>query len=324
MRTLLTNGDLAAETRRYASALLLRGHKPTTVVGVPRKGMVPATILANIFDSQLAYSALLGCDFGRHCGELPSGRRVEHTYGSSTAHRSHLMNGLVLVVDEAIHTGRDLMQHALWVGQQNWVKDYGREVIMGAIYMTAEGAEQRRAAGYLDDVSFHGSAFISTEKNLCEWDAWHHPETNRWMVDMDGVLCPDRNAEAIPDESPIYENWIESAPQLYRPTFPIGAICSWRDAKYEKVTAHWCNERRIVVEKGIIHANRATLPGYSIGNVARWKAHQYIEAHREWGCQLFVESNALIAAAMRCHLRDLLVVESGDKLQVWCIEDMTL
>ncbi len=322
MRTLLTIGDLAAQTRCFASNLLIRGFNPTTVVGVPRKGMVPATILANIFDAQLAHSALPGCDPVKHYGELPSGRRVEHTHGSEAAHRNHALNGSVLVIDEAIHTGRDLMQHALWVRQQDWVKNQNRQVVVGAIYKTAEGNEQRRASGILDDVSFYSSATISTETHLCEWDAWHHPETSHWMVDLDGVLCPDRDVEAIPDGSPTYEDWIESAPQLYRPTFPIGAICSWRDGRYEVNTVRWCNKQKILVEKGIIHANRNALPGYSTENVARWKVQQYIDARRTWCCQLFVESDSRIAHEMRRQLQQMRFHD--ETMQVWCVGDMTL
>ena len=184
------------------------------IVGVPRSGMLPATILGTTRNLPVfTVSELLKI--------WPDGV-VQHR-----SRRTPVGGAKVLVVDDSISKGRQLGI----VREQ--LKDAGIEAYYSALYASA------RAAFGVD--IYHR---VVPHPRIFQWNMWRHPKIGKSVFDLDGVLCLD--PEVREDDEEAYLDFLENATPRYIPTMKIRGICTARLEKHRARTEEWLERNGVV------------------------------------------------------------------------------
>lgn len=220
------------------------------VVGIPRSGMIPTSLLATHLQTPLAdvTGYLAGIVHGR------AGRAVE-------------AGARILLVDDTVNDGRSMARAVAALK--------GRRITRLCVYGPYKGV-----SGLVD---------IALEEcpgpRAFGWNLWKHKRMSRWAFDLDGVLCRDP-ANAENDDGERYEAFIAVAEPLFLPQRPIGHIVTCRLERYRSATEDWL--RRHGIEFGQLHmmpfASKAER--MAAGNRGGWKA----SIVRETGAEFFIES----------------------------------
>lgn len=208
------------------------------VVGIPRSGMIPASIIATALQKPLA--DVNGFPYGIVHGR--SGKPVK-------------AGGRVLLVDDTVNHGRAMARAV------EQVTGRASSITRFAVY-----GPYREAAGAYDiccEVVEGPRAF--------EWNLWKHKRLGRWGFDMDGVLCRDPKS-AENDDGARYLRFVTGAEPLLMPRRPVGHIVTCRLEKYRAETEGWL--ARHGIEFGQLHmmpyADKAER--MAAGNRGGWKA----------------------------------------------------
>lgn len=226
------------------------------VLGVPRSGMLPATMLANHFHLPLSdVNSFSGC--GR--------------FGSGGARLGLVnpINSTILVVDDSIHTGLSMMQS---LGQPN----YGYKFVSCAVYRCPE--KQAPVDYYARDVA---------KPRYFEWNLMQHPDMATFMLDLDGVLCYDPTV--FDNDGPEYVKAIVEAQPFHLPKFPIHSICTMRIERHREVTEKWLADCGLNYERLIMVALATAAGRRQILDYGQWKGERY----KFSDARLFIESSAL-------------------------------
>ncbi|MBO4691059.1 MAG: hypothetical protein J5621_09340 [Paludibacteraceae bacterium] len=234
------------------------------IVGVPRSGLLAALVLGEMLNKPVI--DLDGFIEGKQPQIGSRGRLIAQGVASR-----------VLVLDDTVYSGgsmervRAKLQHVQSV-----------PILYGCIY--AEGRDAKEKVDLFFEDNYNPNEELW---HLYEWNILHHGNklSKRCMFDLDGVLCLDP-----PDERDVehYENYIANARPMVLPTTKIGAIVTFRLAKYRKETESWLRQNGI--EYGdLIMFNGAEHLDKSAEAAARYKAKYYSIA--DWAT-LFVESSA--------------------------------
>lgn len=235
------------------------------VVGIPRSGMIPASIIATYLQMPLATleGYVAGIVHGR------SGKPVGRT-------------DRILLVDDTSNKG-GAMKRAMAM-----LKGKGREVTRLAIYGPYQVAEPER----IIDVWFedcHGPRGFA-------WNLWKHARLKRWAFDFDGVLCRDpTNAEN--DDGDRYLDFIRNAQPLFLPTRPIGHIVTCRLEKYRAECQGWLKRHGIQYDQLHMMQHASKEARMKAGGRGQWKA-KIFEAT---GADMFIESCPKQARIIAAH-----------------------
>lgn len=170
------------------------------VLGVPRSGIAPASMLALFRNIKLG--DLRGCFKGGHRDPRVSIKKA-------------------LVLDDSSLTGKSLLR------ARARTKDLPFKCIYGAVYAS------KRAAPHLD-VYYK----ILPTPRIFEWNLLHHSLLSKSCVDIDGVLCVDPTQREN-DDGPRYLKFLKSAKPLYIPTVKVAALVTNRLERYRKPTEEW-------------------------------------------------------------------------------------
>lgn len=229
------------------------------VVGIPRSGMLPATIIATSL--QLPLADVVG--YGKGIVHGPSGKAMAP-------------GRKVLLVDDTVNKGRAMAR---------------------AVSLLPKGTKITRLCVYGPYQVDDPSAIVDIAFEECRgprafaWNIWKHRRLPRWGFDMDGVLCRD-NEKTENDDGPRYARFIAGAEPLYLPQRPIGHIVTCRLERYRSETESWL--RRHGVTFGQLHmmpyASKAER--MAAGNRGGWKAGIV----KQLGVEMFVESSPRQAA----------------------------
>lgn len=223
------------------------------VVGIPRSGMIPAAIIATLWQASLADVVGYGKGIvhGRSGAPVSPGRRV-------------------LLVDDTVNKGRAMARAVALLPK-------GTEATRLAVFGPYQVAEPARIV----DVWFeecHGPRAFA-------WNMAKHIRLPRWGMDFDGVLCRDPE-KAENDDGPRYGRFLADAEPLFLPRRPIGHIVTCRLERYRNETERWL--RRHGVRFGRLHmmpfATKAERMAH--GGRGAWKAGIV----RETGAEFFIES----------------------------------
>lgn len=226
------------------------------VVGIPRSGMIPASIIATQLQLPLSdvESYSRGYVFER------SGRVV----GSPQR---------VLLVDDTSNRGGAM---ARAVAQ---IKHKAKEITRFAVF-----------GPYRGDLSIIDMfCEIVPGPRAFEWNMAKHRRLPRWAFDFDGVLCRDPTREEN-DDGPQYKRFLETAEPLFLPKRPIGHIVTGRLEKYRGITEDWL--KRHGIEFGEMHMTPFHTKGERMsamkfaGGRGGWKAR----IASDLGVEMFVES----------------------------------
>lgn len=190
------------------------------VVGVPRSGMLPATLIALALNVQL--TDMDGFLQGRAMGAGGTRRREALTRGFESLRHA-------LVVDDSILTGASMVE--------------ARERLSGA----AGGKRLTFCAVYGASVEPEPADVVLEvvkPPRIFEWNVMHHSILEWACVDIDGVLCHDPTHEQN-DDGEAYLRFLQHAHPLQKPTKRIGVLVTSRLEKYRPQTEAWLRERGI-------------------------------------------------------------------------------
>lgn len=226
------------------------------VVGIPRSGMLPATMIATML--QLPLADVVG--YGKGIVHGRSGRA--ETGGKR-----------VLLVDDSCNKGAAMVR---------------------AMAMLPKGTRATRLAVFgpyqvepetVCDIWFE----IVHGPRIFAWNWTKHIRLPRWALDFDGVLCRD-NTKAENDDGPRYARFIRDAEPLFIPQRAIGHVVTGRLERYRGETEAWLVRHGVQFESLTMapFASKAERMEAMKQNGGRggWKAR---EAKR-LGVEMFVES----------------------------------
>jgi hypoxanthine phosphoribosyltransferase/uncharacterized HAD superfamily protein len=197
--------DLVALCR--ANAFKIRDLKPDLVVGIPRSGMVPASMLALDLLLPLA-------DLYSFCEKRSW--HFRNTLLGAEAKR-------IVLVDDSIGTGKSFRMAAELISEAR----PGTEIITVAAYASPE-------ARTVVDVALE----VCPKPRLFEWN-WHRSWKVKYCAfDIDGVLCRDPTRDEKQDISR-YLRFLKGAEPLFKPIRPVGALVTGRLEAYRSETADW-------------------------------------------------------------------------------------
>ena len=256
------------------------------VVGVPRSGMLPASIIS--LYRNIPFTDVYSYADNRY---LKSGstRKIKKQLElcSDAEH--------ILVVDDSISTGESLKK----------IKDvidncsHKKKVTYCCIY----GVDKAMS---LSDFIFE----IVPLPRVFEWNIFHHSVINSACFDIDGVLCKDPTHEQN-DDGVRYKDFIINATPLFVPTQKISCIVTSRLEKYRNETMLWLNMHNIQYDK----LHMLDLPDAEtrrrLGIHSKFKASIY---SKEIASTLFIESE----------LKQATDIADRTGKSVFCTETMTM
>lgn len=182
------------------------------VIGVPRSGMLPASILATALSIPLT-------DLHSFCGGTVWKWRRELLSSQPFKH--------ALLIDDSSGSGKS-MTAALAILPP------GLRVTTCAVYATKEAAANL------------GMVFeICPKPRKFEWNLWRDGWLSQVAVDMDGVLCIDPTREQRKDDELYQQFAARDAIPLLRPMRPLGAIITGRHVKWRSETETWLHDHSI-------------------------------------------------------------------------------
>ena len=237
--------------------LFILPHDFDLIVGVPRSGMFPASLLALYLNTPLT-----------DIDSFING----HIYGSGERGKELDLSSIkkVLVVDDSVASGAQLIKvkERLSVIQNINIK-------YASIYVTP-GME------HTVDYVFEVSAL----PRIFQWNILNHNILKKSCMDIDGVLCVDPTDEQN-DDGPRYLDFIKNAAPLYIPKKLIGTLVTSRLEKYRDETEEWLEKNGVKYCK-LVMMNDMTKEERMQGNShAIHKAKEY--RHNRYN--LFVESS---------------------------------
>lgn len=231
------------------------------IVGIPRSGMLAASILALHLNLPL-----LDLDSFLSGATPAVGRTVKHTMswnGGGSFRKAVVLDDSV-ATGESISSARDKIRAA----------DIPTDVLVGAVY-----ASSQNPAG----IDFHFE--VVPQPRIFQWNFTR----NKWIAsacfDIDGVLCHDPSRHQNDDGTEYVKFLLEAKPFL-RPQIKIAHLVTSRLEKYRAQTEDWLDRNGIAYE----HLWMLDLPTAeerrALGMHAKFKARIY----KETGAHLFVES----------------------------------
>jgi len=226
------------------------------VVGVSRKGMIPATIIATRLHLRLGVDELFWLGYGKRTPLNP--------------------DGCILVVDDGIGSG-EALQKAVYKVKKLYPKK--RFITAASFIINSSNPGVDYWGAVINPVFPQESEFPNTESAV------------NWMMDLDGVICVDPPQPEIDDEKVWTDNFANAVP-MYLPRYKPVVICTSRMEKYRGVTEEWLSKWQCKYTSLIMHPAKNVMERGNHQNIAKWKSDMY----RGLDKTLFVESNPYEAA----------------------------
>ena len=259
----------------------VRALEPDAIVGIPRAGMVPATILASMLSLPLA-------DLWSFCD-----RRALRAGDVRAKIRARCEAKRVLLVDDA--------------------SGYGRTMRAAVDACTAARTDVTvlPCAVYVDPESVPRFALAMeplAKPRLFEWMWWRSGKLAHCCVDIDGVICadPTRDQKRDPDA---YREFIASTPLLYRPAKTVGAFVTGRSSNYRAETEAYFERH------GISYGALAMREGGRLTRTVEAHAEHKAAFYGQSDAVLFIESDERQAEMIaRLARKPALCIQTG---KVW-------
>jgi uncharacterized HAD superfamily protein len=220
------------------------------VVGIPRSGMIPATILSLYWNVPLA--SLKDFVEGKLMG---SGNRLR----LKPIKR-------VLIVDDSIFRGVSLNK------AKEILKDKKEDIDYGAVY----------SAGIVFPEHYYK---VVKQTRAFQWNWLGHKELmgiTAW--DIDGCLCVKPSTEQN-DDGEKYKKFLLETKPLHIPEHPIGMIVTSRLEKYRPETEEWLKKHGVKYQKLIM----LNYPYGELRRMFGHHAYHKSEAFKQFKVHLFIE-----------------------------------
>lgn len=231
------------------------------IVGIPRSGMIPATMLSMILSRPL-------CTLR----EFVSGD-CKSTFTKRIKFSNDIKS--VLIVDDSISSGKTMF------GVKELIKTFDLENRYTITYMVI----------YYKTQDYSKFVDIALQKVDCprlfQWNYLNHLFLQDAAFDLDGVLCQNPTKEENND-SDKYHEFILNAKPLFIPQYKIPYIITSRLSKYESETREWLNKNNVLFDNLIMLSGYTAEQRRNLGLHAVFKAEQYGKLD---DIQLFIESD---------------------------------
>lgn len=255
------------------------------VVGIPRSGMIPASIIGLLLSKQV-------CTLYEFISKNFTNIQSTHRITLNT----NIKN--ILIVDDSILSGRSIKEAKQLVMQNQLNKQYNIKYL--AVYY--------RDDNYADFID------IALEKvsspRLFQWNYLNHAFLKDAAFDMDGVLCVDPSKEEN-DDGEKYKTFLLNARPLFIPKYKIPYIITSRLKKYENETKTWLAKHNVQYDNLIMLSNYTALERKRLNLHAKFKAEQYLKLT---DIRLFIESNRQQAQEISLLTKKLCFCATTDEL----------
>jgi orotate phosphoribosyltransferase len=232
------------------------------VVGIPRSGLLAATVLA--LHRQLPLTDLDGLLAGRLLG---GGRRLSETDTASSIPEARR----ILVVDDSVYTGSAIAKARAAIAGS----PLADRVEFGVVYATSG------STSYVDHYFD-----ITPQPRVFAWNVLNHDCLVESCVDIDGVLCRDPSPEEN-DDGARYEEFLTETPVIWRPRMKVGYLVTNRLERYRPQTELWLERAGIGYGELVMHPAESGAARLVAGNHGRRKG----EFYRSTNAPLFIESD---------------------------------
>lgn len=202
------------------------------VVGIPRSGVIPASLISTHLQKPLA-------DVEGFRRGLIYKRSWKKTHGDR-----------ILLVDDSVGRGTTFNEAVVKLNNS------ASKIIKCAVYGPPYPVENKDKC----DIWFEECG----RPMVFQWSLWKHKRLPLWGFDFDGVFCRDPNKKEN-DDGPNYINFLRNVPPLFLPTREIGHIITGRYEDYREHTLYWLNRH------GIKYQSLTMMPR-DIKGRGRWKA----------------------------------------------------
>lgn len=260
----VTYNDISATIRRN----LHRLPPLRLVVGVPRSGMIPALMLAELLNIPCASLDDFVAGRAMSCGGRGSLMRVP-------------ADGKILVLDDTVYYGTSMAA----VRRLTASIPCRGDIVYACVYAEGKGAAAKV------DFCFE-KAYAPGGVNLYEWNILHHypAVTESSMWDIDGLVC--RNPPDDRDDA-AYRRYLPDAVPLIVPTTRVGAFVTYRLERYRAVTEEWLRGHGISYGSLVMFDAPDRNAREAMEAPDAYKARHYRDA--SWA-RLFIESDPSQAA----------------------------
>lgn len=257
------------------------------IVGVPRSGMLPASIMALYLNTPLTDVYNYADDRPLKSGQT---RRVKKNSLESCKQAKH-----ILIVDDSISSGSSIKK----------VKDVLEKITSKTkvTYCCIYGVYEATSSV---DIIFE---YVPLPR-IFEWNIFHHSAVNFMCFDIDGVLCKDPTPEQN-DDGEEYRRFILNAEPLFLPTQKIRSLVTSRLEKYREETKVWLEKHGVEYENLYMLDLPDAETRRKLGVHAKFKSSVY---GRDIVSKLFVESE----------LRQSIEISNSTGKDVFCTETMSL
>jgi len=243
----------------------LTGKDYDLVVGIPRSGMIPATMIAvNLEITLCSYNELIRNEPIDKRGKREIKRQVLFPQDAKK----------ILIIEDSYASGmrfKDLFE-ALPKSVQ---KKSDTMVIYSSV--TTPWVDI-----YLEHVPI---------PRLFEWNIYHHEESlENSCFDMDGILCDDPTDEQNDDDEK-YLHFVLNARPKFIPVYKIKTIVTSRLEKYRKPTEEWLKKHNVKYGKLVMLSGYTAEERARLGVHGGFKAREYAKDDYTHGYSVFFESN---------------------------------
>lgn len=208
------------------------------VYGIPRSGLLPASIIATA----------LGVDLGVVGGPPLFGAR-KSLFVREPGNK-------ILLVDDSIFGGGAMSR--------------AKSILNKECYTCAVYAHPKSK----DCLDFY--AIELDGPRFFEWNFAGIKATENYMFDMDGVICED--PRVYDDDGPGYQTEIKVVRPLYLPQTKIKAICTNRIERWRPETEAWLKKYNVVYDKLIMQPFKTAVERRKFSNPGEYKAKHYVKS----------------------------------------------
>lgn len=252
MITIKTVGDM---NRVIAENLhKIKRNEYDAIVGIPRSGMIPASLIATHLQMPLA-------DVEGFCDD----RIYKRFHNKTKATR-------ILLVDDTVNKGRAMD----WAVQTIKERKPQTQITRFAVWHSAKTEPN------MIDMTFG----LCASPRVFQYNMWKHIRLPNWGFDFDGVFCRDPEKREN-DDGPLYRNFLTKAETLFLPNRPIGHIVTARLEKYRPETEAWLKKHNIEYTGLHMMDFKTKQERMEAGGRGQWKG----DKAKELGVEMFIESN---------------------------------
>ena len=250
------------------------------VVGIPRSGLLPASLLA------LHLNLPLTDVEGLVQGKLFSGgfRVKKKQEKDLLATRRN-----ILIVDDSVGAG-------------NQLRATKKELLEARLPHALRYAAVYMMPGSEDVVDFFCEHV--PYPRVFEWNFMHHGQLSMSCMALEGVLCREPSPEEKGDDES-YMAFLENADPLHLPTKRVGWVVACRPEKYRAQTQAWLERHNVKYEELIMMQPADKAQSW----VDHCAAHK-VEVYKQTGARLFVERS----------LQQAVAIAKGAEKPVFCVE----